>query len=250
MNSRPAPKPLTDFAYVTFDVVGTLIDFEGAIKDGLARIAAKAGVEVDGEAALAVYREARYEAGALRFPDDLGRCYGRIAAAFGLPDTEENRQSMIDSVGDAAPFPDSAEAMRRLGRRFKLVAMTNARRWAFDKYQAKLGMPFWAGFTTDDTGCEKPDPAYFRHVFDFIEQDGGSKDDILHTAQSQYHDIGISRRLKMTNAWIQRRHAQQGYGGTIEPEAFTEPDYHFHSLMALADAVDAEAEAAPGKVAS
>ena len=33
------------------------------------------------------------------------------------------------------------------------------------------------------------------------------------------------------------------YGATIEPEAFTEPDYHFHALIELADAADAAFEA-------
>lgn len=232
------PRPLTDFKYVTFDVVGTLIDFEGAIKDGLREITRREGREIDGEAALSVYRDARYEPGAGLFPDDLGRCYGRIAAAFDLPDTPEYRQLMIERVGDAKPFADSREAMQRLGRHYKLVAMTNARRWALDKYAEKLGQPFWAGFSTDDTGTEKPDPAYFHHVFDNIAADGGGRDDILHTAQSQYHDIGISRELGMTNAWIERRHAQKGYGGTIEPKTFTKPDYHFQALIELAEAAD------------
>ena len=92
--------------------------------------------------------------------------------------------------------------------------------------------------TTDDTGTEKPDPAFFHCVFAHVAGDGGSKDDILHTAQSQYHDIGISHELGMTNVWIQRRFAQAGYGGTIEPPAFTAPDYHFHALIELADAAD------------
>ncbi len=231
-------KPLDAFQYVSFDVVGTLIDFEGALKDGLAQIAEKEGVDVDGEAALVIYREARYEPGAALYPDDTGRCYSRIAEAFGLPDTEEYRQFMIDAVGEAKPFADSVEAMARLKRRYKLIAMTNARRWAFEKYAEKLGQPFWAAFTTDETGTEKPDPAFFHRVFAHVEQQGGSKADILHTAQSQYHDIGISRELGMTNAWIQRRHAQNGYGATIEPEGFTAPDYHFHALIELAEAAD------------
>lgn len=238
MTTTTDVKPLTEFGYVSFDVVGTLIDFEGAIKGGLADIAAKEGIDLNGEAALAVYRDARYEPDADLFPDDLGRCYGRIAEVFGLPDTPEYRQYMIDAVGEAEPFADSVEAMARLKARYKLIAMTNARRWAFDKYSAKLGNPFWAGFTTDDTGTEKPDRAYFQKVFAHVERDGGCKDDILHTAQSQYHDIGISRALGMTNAWIQRRHAQGGYGGTIAPKEFTVPDYHFHALIELAQAAD------------
>ena len=243
MVSETAVKPLSAFSYVTFDVVGTLIDFEGAIKHGLTEIAALEGREIDDEIALSVYRKARYEAGAQRYPDDLGRCYSKVASHFDLPDTNAYRQLMIDRVGDAHPFPDSVEALAKLKVHYKLIAMTNARRWAFEKYEAKLGFPFWAGFTTDDTGTEKPDPAFFHQVFEHVAEDGGGKDDILHTAQSQYHDIGISRALSMTNAWIQRRHAQAGYGATIEPEDFTEPDYHFHALIELADAADAAFDA-------
>lgn len=231
-------RPLTSFAYVSFDVVGTLIDFEGAIKGGLAAIAAKAGMTMDGEAALEIYRNARYQPEALRFPDDLGRCYGQIAAATGLPDTPENRQFMIDAVGEARPFADSAKALARLAARYRLIAMTNARRWAFDKYNEKLGNPFWASFTTDETGTEKPDPAFFHAVFAHVARHGATKADILHTAQSQYHDIGISRELGMTNCWIERRHDQPGYGGTIAAAAVTRPDYHYHSLAELADAAD------------
>jgi putative hydrolase of the HAD superfamily len=238
MALKTAVKPLTGFDYVSFDVVGTLIDFEAAITEAVARIADVEGIDVSAEAVLSVYRDARYEANAGLFPDDLGRCFARIAAAFGLPDTSAYRQSLIDAVGEAKPFADSAEALKRLGRHYRLIAMTNAQRWAFEKYEAKLGHPFWAGFTTDDTGTEKPDPAYFHHVFAVVEQAGGSKDRILHTAQSQHHDIGISRKLDMTNVWIERRHAQAGYGGTIAPKEYTEPDYHFHALIELADAAD------------
>ena len=38
-----AVKPLTAFRYLSFDVVGTMIDFESAIEDRLAVIAAEAG---------------------------------------------------------------------------------------------------------------------------------------------------------------------------------------------------------------
>lgn len=243
MTTDSMTKPLTAFSHVSFDVVGTLIDFEGAITGVLQEIAGESGVTLDTEKALAVYRAARHEPQAGLFPDDLGRCYGRIAAEFGLPDTDANRARAIEAVGEAKPFSDSAEALARLGRHYKLIAMTNARRWAFEKYEAKLGFPFWAGFTTDDTGTEKPDPAFFHKVFDHVEAEGGSRAQILHAAQSQYHDIGISRSLGMTNAWIERRHGRPGYGGTIEPEAFTRPDYHFHSLAELADAADEAANA-------
>ncbi|WP_235939699.1 MULTISPECIES: hypothetical protein [unclassified Salipiger] len=71
MATTTAVSPLTAFSYVSFDVIGTLIDFEGALKEDLAAIAARECVDIDGEGALSVSRDARYEPGAGLFPDDL-----------------------------------------------------------------------------------------------------------------------------------------------------------------------------------
>ncbi|WP_413204929.1 HAD-IA family hydrolase [Rhodospirillum sp. A1_3_36] len=231
-------KTFHDFKYLTFDVVGTLIDFEGGITGCLQAIGVEQNVTVDAEEALSLYRTARYAPDALRFPDDLARVYMVIAPKLGLPEDPALGERFRNSVPDWTGFPDSAEAMARLAKRFKLIAMTNAQRWAFEHFNKALNAPFYAAFTADDTGTEKPDPLFFEKVFAFVESEGASKDDILHVAQSQYHDIGISRSLGMANCWIQRRHGQQGYGGTIEPDRFTEPDFHFTSMANLADAVE------------
>lgn len=231
---------LGKFKYMTFDVVGTLIDFEDSIKGCLSAIAAEAGTTIDGEEALSLYRAARCDEGADLFPDDLVRVYRVIAPKLGLAGDRHLAERFRDSARIWKAFPDSGAALARLKRRYKLIAMTNARRWALDHFQKQLGEPFYSTFTADDTGTEKPDPAFFEQVFAFVAADGGKMAEILHVAQSQYHDIGISRKLGMTNCWIERRHGQTGYGGTIEPAEFTKPDYHFTSMAALADAADAE----------
>lgn len=231
-----APRSLNQFRYMSFDVVGTLMDFEGGLVDALGAIGAENGVAVDGEAALDLYRRARYMPDVKHFPDDLERVYAVIAPQLGLPATGAAARRLRDSVPGWKPFADSVGALARLKTKYRLIAMTNAQRWAFEHFDKALGHPFHAAFTVDDTGTEKPDPAFFGTVFAFVEAEGFGKDDILHVAQSQYHDIGVSRQLGMTNCWIQRRHAQKGYGGTIEPAEFTTPDYHFTSMAQLADA--------------
>lgn len=235
-----AIRPLRSFQYMTFDVVGTLIDFEAGLVNALAGIAREQNVPFDAEEALTRYRAARTMPDALRFPDDLARVYGVIAPTLGLAPDPGLGERLRDSVAAWEPFPDSVAALARLKRHYKLIAMTNAQRWAFQYFDTALAHAFFAAFTTDDTGTEKPDPAFFRAVFDFVAAEGASRDDIVHVAQSQYHDIGVSRALGMTNCWIERRHDREGYGGTIAPAALTRPDYHFTSLAALADAVEAE----------
>ena len=129
-------KNLSEFKYLTFDVVGTLIDFEGGLKASLAGIAAEsAGVEVDGEEALALYRQARYSDDAGLFPDDLVRVYLAIAPKLGLPAERANRR---ETPGRRpAPGRLSPTALRRWPRLRNTtgsIAMTNARRWAFDHF--------------------------------------------------------------------------------------------------------------------
>ncbi|MEP6721588.1 MAG: HAD-IA family hydrolase [Variovorax sp.] len=228
---------LQDFKVLTFDVVGTLIDFEGGMLAYLR--AAVPGARVTDDAFLAAYRKARADGNTGWYPDDLERCWHVIAPGLGLPDTDALAQGLRDSVANWPAFPDSVEALKRLRKRFKLVTMTNAQTWALAHFAKTLEQPFDMLLSCDDAMCEKPDPRYFAYARGRFEGAWGYKQaDNLHVAQSQYHDIGVSRRLGITTCWIERRHGLKDSGGTIESER-TEPDYHFHTLAELADAVEA-----------
>ncbi len=231
---------LTQFKVLTFDVVGTLIDFERGMLDYLRQ--AVPGSDVSDSAFLAAYREARKRPGTLAYPDDLVPVWHLIAPQLGLPDTEALAQGFRDSVAHWPAFPDSVAALQRLKRRFRLVTMTNAQRWALVHFSRTLGDPFDLLISADEALCEKPDPRYFAYARGCYQTLWGfGQGDNLHVAQSQYHDIGVSKRLGITTCWIERRHGQKDSGGTIE-SAHTVPDHHFHGMTALADAVEAEAQ--------
>ena len=230
---------LEQFKVLTFDVVGTLIDFEQGMLDYLH--AAVPRTRVPDDQFLAAYREARALDGSTWYPDDLERCWHLIAPTLDLPDNTALARGFRDSVARWKAFPDSVEALQRLKRRYKLVTMTNAQAWALAHFDKTLGSPFDMLLSCDDALCEKPDPRYFAYARGRFEQAWGCKQaDNLHVAQSQYHDIGVAHSLGITTCWIERRHAQKGSGGTLEVKAITKPDYHFRSLTELADAVDAQ----------
>lgn len=222
---------------LTFDVVGTLIDFETGLLSYL-RSAGPGAAPLADDAILGAYRSARTSKDAWLFPDDLVRCYREMAPKLGLPNHEGIAEGFRDAARDWPAFPDSVEALRRLRARYTLVAMTNARRWALDAMVRTLGTPFHDTISVDDALCEKPDPAYFAFARGRLSRDGHGRQDILHVAQSQYHDIGVARRLGYTVAWIERR-AGKGVGGTIAAAEITVPDYHFTRLAELADAAEA-----------
>lgn len=223
---------------LTFDVVGTLIDFETGMLNYIRSACGPAGREFSDDTFLDHYRGTRGNAKPKRFPDDLVRVYHEVAPRLGLPKDEAIAEGFARSIGDWPAFPDSVAALQRLGRRYKLVAMTNAQRWALTLMEKTLGHPFHDSVTVDDALCEKPDPKFFAFARGRLSRDGTLLGDILHVAQSQYHDIGVARQLGYTVCWIERRQGQKGSGGTLEA-AHTRPDYHFPTLAGLADAAEA-----------
>jgi FMN phosphatase YigB (HAD superfamily) len=71
-----------------------------------------------------------------------------------------------------------------------------------------------------------------EHVGDL----GLAKGDILHTAESLFHDHVPARRHGIANCWIHRRHAREGFGATMDPGQMPKIDFKFNSLAELAQA--------------
>lgn len=226
--------PLHAFRVMSFDVVGTLIDFEGGMLTYL-RQSGAAPADVGDEAILDAYRTSRTAGKTLRYPDDLERAYFDLVRDVRLKDSASLARGFRDSAEFWPAFPDSVEALKKLSSRYRLVAMTNAQRWALDHFARTLGHPFWDSVTVDDALCEKPDPNFFGFARGRISRSGIMRDEILHVAQSQYHDIGIAKKLGYTTCWIERRKGLGGFGGTIAVEHLTQPDFHFATLAELAD---------------
>lgn len=227
------------FKALTFDVVGTLIDFEAGILAHVREVAGEAGKAHSDDDILKAYREARAQTDSGWWPDDLERCYHVIASKLGLPDSDEYAKGLSLAVKNFPAFPDSIEALKRLRKHFKLVATTNSQIWALDFMAKTLEEPFDVRVTVDDVRFEKPDPQFFAYTRGVLATQGILFENILHVAQSQYHDIGVAMHLGYQTCWIERRFAQKGTGGTLESDR-VEPHYHFTSLAQLADAVEKE----------
>lgn len=227
------------FKVLTFDVVGTLIDFETGILDAVRAIGGRGAAELSDEQIFEPYKRGR-DLHHGRSSEVMGEVYRHLAGELGLPADRQAADAFQLAVLRWAPFADSVDALRRLRRRFRLVAMTNADRTAFTAYAHALGNPFDDGVTADDTGCAKPDPQFFAHNRGRQAAFGYKFVDILHVAQSQHHDIGVATSLGYRTCWIERRQGTPGFGGTPAVPELTRPTYHFATLKALADAVDAD----------
>jgi putative hydrolase of the HAD superfamily len=234
--------PLRDRRILSFDVVGTLIDFETGILRYVRSVAQRHGTGVEDRAILETYAEAEHRQHGLTpnlpFPEMMAPMFRHMASKLGLPEDEKAAEGFRLSIPEWPAFPDSIEALQRLRRRYRLVALTTSSNWALSHFARTLGTPFDDTVTTEDVGYNKPDPQTFAYMRGRQSVHGYVLRDFLHVAQSQYHDIAIAKRLGFEVCWIERRKGQEGAGATPISER-AEPDHHFATLAELADAVDA-----------
>ena len=227
---------LLRFKALTFEVVGTLVDFERGMLDYLHIAAPAAGVE-DSEF-LAACREMRASPLALFFPEDLERVWHELARRFGLP--AQAAEGFRTSVMQWPAFADSVAALKRLKKHYRLVAATNAQRWALGHFEYALERPFDWTLSCDDTKREKPDPRYFVSLQQMLARHGIRPCETLHVGQSQFHDIRIAQALGWRTCWIERRGGASARGAIPAGCRPAKPDWHFDTLRQLADAVEAE----------
>ncbi len=234
---------LGDFKVLSFDCYGTLIDWETGIWTALQPLAEKAGGKAR-EAALTRFGHhesaQEHETPSLKYSALLTRVHARLAAEWGVAADPAADQKFGASVGDWPAFPDSAEALAYLKRHFKLVILSNVDRASFAGSNRRLGVAFDAICTAEDIGSYKPDPANFRYLLARLGELGHTPGDLLHVAQSLYHDHAPANAAGLNSAWIDRRAAEPGWGAT--PQSTARYDFRFTSLAELAAAHRAERE--------
>ncbi|MFM0009735.1 HAD-IA family hydrolase [Paraburkholderia sediminicola] len=234
---------LTDFKVLTFDVVGTLIDFERGVLASVRRLGGPAAKDLTDDQIFEPYMRGRATHPG-RSSHEMANVYLSLAKELGLPDDAQSAAAFQRDVLEWPAFADSVAALKRLRKHFRLVAMTNADRVALSAYAHMLGDPFDDTVCCDETGVAKPDPQFFAYNRGRQAAFGYKFGEILHTAQSQYHDIGVATELGYATCWIERRQGKSGFGATPVPGAVTTPTFTFPTLAALADAVEAEARLA------
>src|SRR5262245_22757991 len=117
-----------DYAVLTFDCYGTLIDWETGIWNALSPILQAHGIDMDADKALEQY--AMLEADAERdeyipYKHVLAKVLAGFGDMFGFAPTQEQIDAFAWSVQDWPAFPDSASALAALNTKYKLAIVSN-----------------------------------------------------------------------------------------------------------------------------
>jgi FMN phosphatase YigB (HAD superfamily) len=127
-----------------------------------------------------------------------------------------------------------------LGKRFRLIILSNVDRVSFTGSQARLGVEFASVLTAEEIGSYKPSPRNFEALDAEVRRLGVGHGRLLHVAQSLFHDHVPAKYAGLPTVWINRRHDRPGWGATPAPPAEVTADWEFSSMSAFASAVEAE----------
>jgi 2-haloacid dehalogenase len=232
---------LQDFRVLSFDCYGTLIDWETGIWTALLPLLSDNHERITREDALAAFGkvepEVEHAMPHLIYREILEKVHGELARLWNLPSSPDLDRQFGESIGHWPVFADTPAALAYLKQHFKLVILSNVDRLSFTHTNAKLGVEFDAICTAQDIGSYKPDHRNFAYLLDQVRNLGNAPTELLHVAQSLFHDIEPAEALGISRCWINRRgDTATGSGATRAIGRMPALDFSFRSLGEVAQA--------------
>jgi 2-haloacid dehalogenase len=222
------------FEAITFDCYGTLINWEEGILGCLRPLLANHGKLMEDAAILQLFAEleAAAEQGAYRrYREILQSVVQQFGERLGFKATENEMNSLPESLAHWKPWPDTVEALRELEKRSRLVIVSNVDDDLFAATSPQLGIKFSEVITAQQAQAYKPSLKIFHLALNRI---GEPASRILHVGQSIYHDVIPAQSLGMRTVWVNRPSVRSGVGAVKSAEG--NPDLQVRSLAELVTA--------------
>ena len=219
------------FTHLTFDCYGTIIDWETGILSALGPVLRRHEVSIEEAEILRLYArfEAEQEAGPYKpYSRVLEGVVESLGGELGFTPSEADLHALPESVGSWPPYSDSVDALRRLQVGFELVILSNIDDDLFAQTESSLGIDFDEVITAQQVGSYKPSHRNFRVALERLEV---SQQQVLHVAQSLYHDHEPAKQLGFTTVWINRPSRCPGVG--VAPPTQASPDVEVPDLESL-----------------
>ena len=200
MGGMPLPKQIT---FVTFDVYGTLIDWEAGIVQAFQKAAKSDGVEIDPDVLLPLFHEVQREiqAGSYElYAEVLRRTALEIAERLDWKLDSSKSSFLPDSIPYWKPFKEAAPALKKVGKTYKTGLVSNIDDKLLGQTRRHIPHDFDLVVTAQQVRSYKPDPAHFKE----IERRIGTKKGMVHIGSSYYHDVEPCLKSKIPVIWLNR----------------------------------------------
>jgi len=190
-------------SFVTFDVYGTLIDWETGVYEAFAKEAARDGFTINRDELIPLFHEIEreIEAGSYElYAEVLRRTAVEISKRLGWP-LEPSRSGFLpDSVQRWMPFKETNPQLQKLAKKYKLGLLSNIDDKLLGQTRRHIPTDFDLVVTAQQVRSYKPDAAHFTECARRI----GGKKGWVHVAASHYHDVVPCLKQRVPVIWINR----------------------------------------------
>jgi 2-haloacid dehalogenase len=216
------------YRYLTFDCYGTLIDWRTGIENELRK--ALGNVRIGGQELLDAYvsAEKEQESSYKKYREVLTLTAASLSGRLGVKVTPEAAREFAGSVPRWPAFQDTRSFLHEMGvRGYKRYILSNIDNDLLEGTIHASELEVDGFVTAEDVGSYKPNP---KHWLRFMEKTGAGKSEILHCAQSLFHDIAPTQTMGIASAWVNR------YGEKLDRSL--EPSVICDSLVSLASVLE------------
>jgi 2-haloacid dehalogenase len=189
--------------WVTFDVYGTLIDWETGVADAFEKEAQRDGFTIDRDEVIRHFHEVsrEVESGSYElYAEVLRRSALEIAKRIDWP-LEPSRSGFLpDSVQRWMAFKESMTQLNKFAKKFNIGLISNIDDKLLGQTRRHINLDYDLVVTAQQVRSYKPDPAHFKEAARRI----GGKKGWVHVASSYYHDIEPCLKEKVPVVWVNR----------------------------------------------
>jgi 2-haloacid dehalogenase len=192
---------------VTFDVYGTLIDWEQGIVDAFEREAARDGFTIDREELVTNFHEIerQIEAGSYElYAEVLRRTAVEISKRLDWPLEGARAGVLPDSVQRGPPVKETNTQLNKVTKQYKTGLISNIDDKLLGQTRRHIPHDFDLVVTAQQVRSYKPDMAHFTECARRM----GTKKGWVHVSSSYYHDIEPCVKNKIPVIWVNRRKEQ------------------------------------------
>lgn len=227
---------MTQYDALTFDVYGTLIDWEPTIIAMFKSVADQYQITLSQEQLLLEFDRSRAALQrirpALAYPQVLSRAYLEFCERYDIPANEAERQVFSNSVMLWPGFADAKAALDHLSQHFKIGLLSNIDNASLAFSMRKLGLKPDVVQTAESVEAYKPDFAHFDAAFADFERMGIPRSRILHVGQSLRADVIPANQLGISSVWVRR--PGRSLGSRPEDAQGAKADLELDSMQELA----------------
>ncbi len=200
-----------------FDLYGTVVDMQGGLTEAVTPYLKAKGWGGRPDALVTWWRRTHFENSmidALLHRDHTPyREIGRRALTYtleraGIPHTQNEVKQLVARIETLRPFPDVVDALKRLGKRYKLTILSNGDPDMLDNARPYLGIEFDRIISVAEASSFKPHVATYRKAAELL---GASPDEILFVANHAFDCVG-AKGYGMHACFVDRRKRPFGQG--------------------------------------